>query len=75
MPDWVLSQIIKSALSNLAGKDGGRTTVIGFVAAALLAQHLNFALLLHGDAAQGQIAINAAICALFGYYTNHKMTG
>lgn len=75
MPDWILSRIIKSLLENLAGKDRGRTTLIGFIAAALMVHNLDFAKVLHGDPAQVQTAIDAAIAALFGYYTNHKMTG
>jgi hypothetical protein len=58
----------------LVGKisNDNKTTILGVVAAALLATKLDWGLLLKGDSAQVGTAVGVVITALLGYYTNKK---
>jgi len=67
---WVNVRIIRSFLRGLATSNDTRTTVLGIVAAALLAAQLDWSKLLHGDPDQIGLAAGALVAALFGYWTN-----
>jgi hypothetical protein len=62
---------IFASLLNLVSNDN-KTTIVGVVAAALIATKLDWALLLKGDSAQIATAAVAVLTAVFGYYTNKK---
>jgi len=70
MMTWVKVRIIRSFLGGLANSNDTRTTVLGIVAAALLAAQLDWGKLLHGDPDQIGLAAGAVVAALFGYLTN-----
>lgn len=70
MITWIKARILRGFLGGLARSNDTRTTVLGVVAASLLAAQLDWAKLLQGDPDQLGLAAGAAVAALFGYWTN-----
>lgn len=70
MMNWIKARIVRSFLSSLAKSNDTRTTILGIVAASLIAAQLDWGKLLQGDPDQIGMAAGAAVAALFGYWTN-----
>lgn len=66
----IKGSILGSAIKKVADS-GPRTTVLGFVAAAILADKIDYGKLFDGDPRQIGNLVGAVIVALFGYFTNH----
>lgn len=67
---FIKGMFAKSMIKSLAKSNNGRTTILGFMAAALLAQQIDWGLALSGDSQQLGTAAGAIIAALIGYLTN-----
>jgi len=66
----VKARIIKAFISSIARSNDTRTTIMGIVAAALIAAQLDWTALLKGDPDQIGMAAGAVVAALWGYWTN-----
>jgi hypothetical protein len=64
------ARIIRAFVSSIAKSNDTRTTIMGIVAAALIAVQLDWAALLRGDPDQIGMAAGAVVAALWGYWTN-----
>jgi len=63
-----------ATVKRLAKTNNGRTTVLGVVAAGLLAEKIDWGLLMAGDANQIGQAVGAMVVGLLGYLTNRPDT-
>jgi hypothetical protein len=66
----VKARIIKAFVGSIAKSNDTRTTIMGIVAAALIAAQLDWTALLKGDPDQIGMAAGAVVAALWGYWTN-----
>lgn len=67
---FVKAGFAESFVRSIAKSNDAKTTVLGLVAAALLAAGLDWGKLINGDSTEiGKVA-GAAVVALLGYYTN-----
>jgi len=67
---FIKALFVKSLVKQLARDNDRKTTVLGIVAAALLAAQLDWSRLVAGDAGEIGRAAGVAVAALFGYLTN-----
>jgi hypothetical protein len=66
----IKASIFERFLKNLA-KSEPRTTIAGFVLAAVVASNVDYSALLHKDPQQIANLASAVVVAVIGYYTNH----
>jgi hypothetical protein len=66
----VKARIIKAFIGSIARSNDTRTTIMGIIAAALIAAQLDWTALLRGDPDQIGLAAGAIVAALWGYWTN-----
>lgn len=66
----VKARIIKAFIGSIARSNDTRTTIMGIVAAGLIAAQLDWTALLKGDPDQIGLAAGAVVAALWGYWTN-----
>jgi len=68
--NFVKGLFAKSFLKSIAKSNDGRTTILGIMAAGLIAKDINWGLALSGDAEQIGTAAGALVAILIGYLTN-----
>jgi len=61
---------LKTALKKFSTDNSTKTTVLGVLAAGLLAADIDFGKLLTGDVAEITKVVSAVVALLFGFYTN-----
>jgi len=66
----VKARIIRAFINSIARSNDTRTTIMGIVAAGLIAAQLDWTALLKGDPDQIGLAAGAVVAALWGYWTN-----
>jgi len=66
----VKARIIRAFVGSIARSNDTRTTIMGIVAAGLIAAQLDWTALLKGDPDQIGLAAGAVVAALWGYWTN-----
>lgn len=67
---FVKADFTKALLGKVARDNDTKTTLLGFVAAGLLAANLDWGKLIQGDSTQIGQAVGAAVAVAIGYYTN-----
>lgn len=67
----IKGSILGSAIKKVADSEP-RTTLLGFAAAAVLADKIDYGKLFEGDPQQIGTFVGAIVVAVFGYFTNHK---
>jgi hypothetical protein len=74
---FVKGAFAKALVGKIATDNDTKTTVLGLVAAGLLAGQIDWGKLLNGDSAEIGRAVGCVVTALLGYYTNKadKKTG
>jgi len=70
LPKFLKALFTKSFLKRLAGDNNSKTTLLGFVAAALLAANVEWSKLFAGEPAEIGQAAAVLIAALWGWFTN-----
>lgn len=70
MLTFVKADFAKALVGVLAKNNDRKTTILGLVAAALLASQINWKLLVQGDGTAIGTAVGVVVAALIGYYTN-----
>ena len=70
MPRFLKALFAKSFLKKLAGDNNTRTSVLGFLAAALLAANVEWSKLFAGEPGEIGQAAAVLIAALWGWFTN-----
>lgn len=70
LPNFIKVPFIKSCLGRIASSNDTKTTVLGVVAAAVLASEIDYGKLLNGDGGEIGKVVGVVVVALIGYYTN-----
>jgi len=70
MWNFLKALFTKSFLKKLAGDNNSKTTLLGFLAAALLAANVEWSKVLAGEPAEIGQAAAVLIAALWGWFTN-----
>ena len=70
MPKFLKALFAKSFLKKLAGDNNSKTSVLGFLAAALLAANVEWSEVFAGEPAEIGQAAGVLIAALWGWFTN-----
>lgn len=66
----IKANIVKTFVQNVAKSNDHKTTLLGAVAAGVLATQIDFSKLMLGDKTELSKAVGAVVLALLGYYTN-----
>lgn len=70
MVNFFKAHLIKGVLRGLAKSSDTQTTVLGLVAAGLLASGIDWNKLVQGDPDQIGLLVGTVVAILFGYLTN-----
>lgn len=66
----IKGSVLGSAIKKVADSES-RTTLLGFAAAAILADKIDYGKLFEGDPQQIGNLVGVIVVAVFGYFTNH----